>query len=144
MKIVVQRVSEAKCVVENNEVSSIKHGLVLLTCLEKGDTKETIQQAAHKILNLRIFEDQDGKMNQNIQQVEGEILNISQFTLCWDGRKGHRPSFEKSMPAREANLQFEVFNRLLEESLPVKRGVFGADMAVSIVNDGPVTFHLNF
>ncbi len=143
MKIVIQRVLSAKCLVNNKEIAQIKHGYLLLTCFEKGDDNDSIDRAVEKILNLRIFEDDDGKMNLNISQVKGEILNISQFTLSWDGRKGHRPSFDRSMSAREANLKFEILTRKLNDSVPTHKGEFGADMQIELINDGPVTFHLD-
>ncbi len=144
MKCVLQRVLEAKCEVDNNLVSEISHGFLLLTCFEKEDDKATIDKAIYKILNLRIFDDEDGRMNKNILDVQGEILNISQFTLSWNGTKGHRPSFERSMNAQSANLNFEIMTRNFNKSLKCKKGIFGADMKISLVNDGPVTFHLEF
>ncbi len=144
MKCVLQRVLEAKCVVDEKLISEISHGFLLLTCFEKDDDAKTIERAVYKIINLRIFDDENGKMNLNILDVGGQILNISQFTLSWDGSKGHRPSFEKSMNAQSANLNFEVMTRTLNQSLQCKKGIFGADMKISLINDGPVTFHLDF
>ncbi len=143
MKVVLQRVSEAKCIVDGNEIAKIAKGYLLLTCFEKGDDNESIERACDKIFNLRIFEDENNKMNLNIEQIGGEILNISQFTLSWDGKKGHRPSFDRSMAAREANLKFEIMTRKLNEKIPTFKGEFGADMMIHLVNDGPVTFHLD-
>lgn len=143
MKVVVQRVKKAKCLIGGKEIASIKEGYLLLTCFEKGDENETIDKMCEKIINLRIFEDEDEKMNLSIEQIKGEILNISQFTLSWNGSKGHRPSFDRSMPAREANLKFEIMTRKLNESVPTNKGVFGADMQIELVNDGPVTFYLD-
>jgi D-tyrosyl-tRNA(Tyr) deacylase len=98
-----------------------------------------------KILNLRIFEDDKGKMNLNISQVNGAILSISQFTLSWDGKKGHRPSFDKSMPPEKAKVYYAIFNKKLADAgIKVERGVFGEQMDVSLINDGPVTFHLEY
>ncbi len=144
MKCVLQRVLKAKCIVDGDEISSISKGYVLFTCFEKGDGNKQIEKAVHKILNLRIFDDEDGKMNLNLIDVKGEILHISQFTLSWNGKKGHRPSFEKSMPAQEANLKFEIMTREFQKSATCKKGVFGADMKIVLENDGPVTFHLEF
>lgn len=144
MKVVIQRVKSAKCIVDGEIVSEIQKGLLVFTCLEIGDTQDTLEACAKKILNLRIFEDEKFRMNFNIQDVDAQILNISQFTLSWDGRKGHRPSFDKSMPPSEANLKYEVFSRLLAKVVDVKKGVFGADMQVELINDGPVTFCLEF
>lgn len=145
MKIVVQRSAQSSVEVDGNIKGSIKGGLLLLVCLEKGDTEETLSQATQKISKLRIFEDDKGKMNLNIVDAGGEVLSISQFTLSWDGKKGHRPSFDESMEPRQARLMYEIFNKKLRDfGLKVETGVFGADMKVSSVNDGPVTFHLSF
>ncbi|MGE3611534.1 MAG: D-aminoacyl-tRNA deacylase [Bacteriovoracaceae bacterium] len=145
MRIVVQRVQEASVAVENEVVGSIKHGLLLLVCFEQGDDDSLITKAVEKISKLRIFDDQDGKMNLDIQSVNGEILSVSQFTLSWDGSGGHRPSFEKSMAPAEARLKYALFNRHLRgKGLTVKEGKFGTFMKVSLINDGPVTFVLSF
>lgn len=146
MKVVVQRVSQASVTVEETLVSSISNGLMLLVCLEKNDTQETLLRAAKKIAALRIFSDEQGKMNKNITDITGSILAVSQFTLSWNGQKGNRPSFDASMLPDEAQNFFNDFCQLLEKesTRPVKKGSFGADMKVSLVNDGPVTFHLSF
>ena len=145
MKIVVQRVQEAEVRVENESVGAIGAGLVLLVCFEQGDDEASVIKSIDKISKLRIFDDADGKMNLDIQAVKGEILSISQFTLSWDGSGGHRPSFEKSMPPQEARLKYALFNRELRtRGFTVKEGKFGAFMKVSLVNDGPVTFILQF
>ena len=145
MKIVVQRVQEAEVRVENESVGAIGAGLVLLVCFEQGDDETSVMKSIDKISKLRIFDDAEGKMNLDIQAVKGEILSISQFTLSWDGSGGHRPSFEKSMPPQEARLKYALFNRELRaRGFTVKEGKFGAFMKVSLVNDGPVTFILQF
>ena len=145
MKIVVQRVQEAQVRVENETVGAIGVGLLLLVCFEQGDDDSSIQKSIDKITKLRIFDDEDGKMNLDIQAVKGEILSISQFTLSWDGSGGHRPSFEKSMPPQEARLKYALFNRELKSrGFDVKEGQFGTFMKVSLINDGPVTFNLQF
>lgn len=145
MRIVVQRVEEASVTVENEVVGSIKTGLLLLVCFEQGDDDQKINKAIDKISKLRIFDDSKGKMNQDISQVQGEILSVSQFTLSWDGSGGHRPSFEKSMPPQEARLKYALFNRELKNrGLIVKEGIFGAAMKVSLINNGPVTFLLQY
>lgn len=145
MKIVIQRVKHAKVEVEGEITGKISKGLLLLVCLENGDDQTTIAKACKKILALRIFEDQDGKMNQNIQQVGGEILSVSQFTLSWDGKKGNRPSFENSMSPDMARLNYALFNKnLRDQGINVSEGRFAATMQVSLLNDGPVTFHLDF
>lgn len=145
MKVVVQRVQEASVSVENEVVGEISQGLLLLVCFEQGDSDEALTKAIDKISKLRIFDDAEGKMNLDIQSVKGEILSVSQFTLSWDGTGGHRPSFEKSMAPQEARLRYALFNReLRNRGLVVKEGKFGASMKVSLTNDGPVTFNLQF
>lgn len=145
MKIVVQRVQEASVSVDAEVIAAIGSGILLLVCFEQGDDEEALHKAIDKITKLRIFDDAEGKMNLDIQAVKGEILSVSQFTLSWDGTGGHRPSFEKSMPPQEARLKYALFNReLRNRGFTVKEGKFGAFMKVSLVNDGPVTFLLNF
>lgn len=145
MKIVVQRVQEASVTVDGEIIGAISNGLLLLVCFEQGDNDESLNKAIDKITKLRIFDDGDGKMNLDIQAVNGEVLSVSQFTLSWDGSGGHRPSFEKSMPPQEARLKYALFNRELKaRGLRVQEGKFGAFMKVSLVNDGPVTFLLQF
>lgn len=145
MKIVVQRVQEASVSVENEVVGSINSGLLLLVCFEQGDDDEALNKAIDKVTKLRIFDDAEGKMNLDIGAVKGEILSVSQFTLSWDGTGGHRPSFEKSMAPQEARLKYALFNReLRNRGFTVKEGKFGAFMKVSLINDGPVTFLLQF
>lgn len=145
MKLVIQRVLKASVLVEDKEIGKIDKGLLLYVCFETEDTMEILTQAVQKILNLRIFEDEKAKMNKNICQIKGSILSISQFTLSWDGKKGHRPSFDKSMDPNNAKIFYRKFNDLLEEAeLNISKGRFAADMKVSSVNDGPVTFHLSF
>lgn len=145
MKVVVQRVQEASVTVENEVVGSIKNGLLILVCFEQGDDDSSITKCIDKITKLRIFDDADGKMNLDIQAVKGEILSVSQFTLSWDGSGGHRPSFEKSMAPKEARLKYALFNRELKaRGITVQEGKFGMFMKVSLVNDGPVTFILDF
>lgn len=145
MKIILQRVSSASVEVESEIVSQIQKGYLLLVCFEHGDDDKTILKAVDKIHNLRIFDDESGKMNLNLKAIDGEILSVSQFTLSWDGSGGHRPSFEKSMAPQEARLKYALFNRELRaRELKVKEGIFGAMMKISLVNDGPVSFILNF
>jgi D-tyrosyl-tRNA(Tyr) deacylase len=145
MKVVLQRVKQAKVVVEQKTVGEIEQGYLLLVCFEKDDDDKKMDTCIQKILNLRIFEDDKGKMNLNISQVNGAILSISQFTLSWDGKKGHRPSFDKSMPPEKAKVYYAIFNKKLADAgIKVERGVFGEQMDVSLINDGPVTFHLEY
>jgi D-tyrosyl-tRNA(Tyr) deacylase len=144
MKIVVQRVKFARVYIDEKLYSEIPYGILLLVCLENGDNVEVIKKAVDKILKLRIFEDDNGKMNKDILDIQGEILSISQFTLSWDGKKGNRPSFENAMSPKEAQLNYSIFNKLLAEKVKIKTGKFAADMKVESINDGPVTFHLDF
>jgi D-tyrosyl-tRNA(Tyr) deacylase len=145
MKVVIQRVQEASVTVDNEPVAGIKAGLLLLVCFEMDDDESCIGKAVDKIMKLRVFDDETGKMNLNIEQIQGEILSVSQFTLSWDGSGGHRPSFEKSMIPQEARLKYALFNReLRSRGAVVKEGTFGAFMKVQLVNDGPVTFVLQF
>ncbi len=145
MKIVVQRVQEASVTVDNEVMGAIGQGLLLLVCFEMDDDESCITKAVDKIIKLRIFDDESGKMNLNIDQIKGQILSVSQFTLSWDGSGGHRPSFEKSMIPQEARLKYALFNRELRaQGAIVKEGTFGAFMKVQLVNDGPVTFLLQF
>ena len=144
MKIVVQRVSEASVKVEGETISQIGPGMLLLVCMEKGDQIQH-EKVAQKIASLRIFQDpESGKMNQDILAIGGEVLCVSQFTLSWDGKKGNRPSFDNSMEPTLAQKEFDTFCDFLGQKVPIKKGVFGASMEVSLVNDGPVTFSLNF
>lgn len=145
MKIVIQRVSQAQVKVAGQQVGSISKGLMLLVCLEQGDDQNTLIKAAEKCLKLRIFEDENDKMNLDVTQVSGaSILAVSQFTLAWNGQKGHRPSFDKAMAPAQARIFFKIFCDKLREAIPVETGHFGASMEVLLVNDGPVTFHLEF
>ena len=145
MKIVIQRVLSARVSVEEEVTGEIQKGLLLFVCFEQGDTRDILPRATERIAKLRCFNDAEGKMNLNIQQAQGEILSVSQFTLSWDGTGGHRPSFEKSQHPGEARLMWAEFNKLLRnQELTVREGRFGCEMRVDIVNDGPVTFVMNF
>lgn len=144
MRIVIQRSGKSSVSVNGEVVGEIKKGLVLLVCLEKEDTLETVKKAAQKILSMRLFEDENQKMNKSILETNGQILAISQFTLSWRGLKGNRPSFDRSMPPEMAEDLFNKFKELLSLSTTVATGVFGAAMDVKINNLGPVTFSLDF
>lgn len=145
MKVLIQRVLEASVRVEGEIVGEINKGYLLFVCFEENDTEAQLKKAVEKISKLRIFEDDSGKMNLDIHQIKGEVLSVSQFTLSWDGTGGHRPSFEKSMAPQEARLKYALFNRELRNlGIAVKEGRFGADMKVSLTNDGPVTFQFQF
>lgn len=145
MKIVIQRTGKASVSVAEKVVATISKGALLLVCMEKGDETLDLKKVAQKINNLRYFTDPEtGKMNLNIEDHEGEFLCVSQFTLSWDGQKGNRPSFDRSMPPELAEKKFNEFCTHLGELTSVKRGVFGAHMDILLHNDGPVTFSLNF
>lgn len=139
MRIIAQRVKEAS-VTNDAKHESIGKGLCLLVGVGADSTEADVEAVAKKIANSRIFEDEDGKLNLNIQQVGGEILSISQFTLYADVKKGNRPGFSHSKAPDEANRLYEQFNDALRQyGLVVKTGEFGTDMLVNIANDGPVT-----
>lgn len=147
MKIVIQRALASKVEVDGRTTGAITRGMVLLVCMEQGDTKESVDNAVKKIVNLRVFPNPEldsDRMDLNINQIKGEILAISQFTLSWDGEKGNRPSFDRSMEPRQASIMFKIFCDKLRESVKVETGEFGEHMTVSITNDGPVTFSLSF
>ncbi|WP_440858026.1 D-aminoacyl-tRNA deacylase [Staphylococcus shinii] len=139
MRVVVQRVKEAS--VSNDSIENIiNKGYCLLVGVGKSSTEADIATLAKKILNARLFEDEDGKLNLNLQQIGGEILSISQFTLYADVRKGNRPGFTQSMPPERANELYEKLNETLRSyGINVLTGEFGTDMLVNIANDGPVT-----
>jgi len=143
LKAVIQRVSAAKVEVEGKTVGQIGRGILLLLGVEKGDEERDADWLAEKIGNLRIFEDEKGKMNLSVKEIEGELLAVSQFTLAGNCAKGRRPSFDTAAPPEEANRLYEYFvERLRGLGLPVETGVFQAMMQVSLTNDGPVTFIL--
>lgn len=141
MKAVIQRVKNASVEIDNELFSSINTGYLVLFGVEKGDTKEQADWICNKISNLRCFPDENGKMNLSIKDVQGEMLIVSQFTLCGDIKKGTRPSFDNAMKPDEANQMYEYFvSKTKEQNIPVKTGVFAAHMEVNLLNDGPVTF----
>jgi len=143
MKTVIQRVKSASVTIDGKLHSSIGQGILILYGVEKGDCEDFSKYLAEKILKLRIFEDENGKMNLSVKDIEGELLIVSQFTLAGDTRKGTRPSFDSAMPPKEAEVMYENFVKMAKESgLKVKTGVFGAMMDVALINDGPVTFIL--
>ncbi len=143
MRVVVQRSKKSQVTVDEKVVGSINSGLVLLVCMEKGDGIKQLEQAAKKILALRTFEE-NGKLNKNILDAGGEILLISQFTLAWKGDKGNRPGFDKAMKPDDAREFYDRFCDMLREKVTVATGQFGASMQVNILNDGPVTYFLEF
>lgn len=144
MRAVIQRVTEASVTVDRKVIGKIGRGLLVLVGVEKGDGGEDIDYMVSKIAGLRIFEDEDGKMDRSVQDVGGSVLAVSQFTLLADVRKGRRPSFTGAEEPGQAKDMFHLFvDRLKESGLPVETGEFQAHMAVSLVNDGPVTILLD-
>ena len=141
MKAVIQRVSRAEVRVDGEVVGKIGEGYLILVGVMNGDTINEAQLLARKTANLRIFTDENDKMNRSILDIDGEVLAVSQFTLCADVHKGNRPSFIESAPPQEANALYEAFCSALSENgvRKVEKGVFGAHMEVSLLNNGPVT-----
>ena len=143
MKALIQRVSRASVEVDEQTVGRIGCGLLVLVGVEKDDTDAKADKLLHKLLHYRVFSDAQGKMNLNVQQAEGELLLVSQFTLAADTQKGLRPSFSSAAPPSEGE---RLFNYLVAQAkqtgTPIATGEFGADMQVALVNDGPVTFML--
>ena len=145
MKGLIQRVKRASVTIDGKVYSKINQGILILLGVEKGDNEQNADKLADKLCKLRIFEDEDVKMNKSILDVNGEILIVSQFTLAGDCKKGTRPSFDKAELPQRANELYEYFVDLIKQkNIPVGTGVFGAMMDVELVNDGPVTFMLEF
>ncbi len=143
MRVVVQRCMKASVSVENKIVGKIDKGLMLLVGFTYGDTEKEIDYMIDKIVHLRIFDDENGVMNQSLLDVSGSILSISQFTLYADTRKGRRPSYIKALNGDEAKGLYQLFNQKLRSAVElVEEGIFGADMKVDFINDGPVTIIL--
>ncbi len=142
MRVIVQRSKESSVKVNGNIVGKIDKGLVLLVGFTEGDNYEKIEKMAKKIVNLRIFDDENNIMNKSILDVGGDILSISQFTLYADTKKGNRPSYIAALSAKQATFLYNEFNMELKKYLKVETGIFGVDMQVSILNDGPITIAL--
>ena len=144
MRVVLQRVSHASVTVEEKVIGQIQRGFLLLVGVTHDDAIEDMEYLVRKIVQMRIFEDEEGKLNRSIQDISGEILSVSQFTLYANTKKGNRPSFSKAAPGDVALEMFEQFNGLLRDTgIPVETGQFGADMKVELLNDGPVTILLD-
>lgn len=144
MRVVIQRVKHASVTIEGKVNGKIEEGFMLLVGIKKDDTKETIEKLAKKVCELRIFSDENGKMNLSIQDIKGNILSISQFTLYADCKRGRRPGFELAEKPQKANEMYEYFNSILRNyGMIVETGIFGADMQVELCNDGPVTIILD-
>lgn len=142
MRVVVQRCKEASVKVDGKVVGEINEGLLLLIGFTMGDSLKEITYMADKIVNLRIFDDENGVMNKSLLDVNGSILSVSQFTLYGDASKGRRPSYVKALGGDEAIELYQLFNEELRKKVSVEEGIFGADMKVSLINDGPVTILL--
>ena len=144
MRVVVQRVNKAQVTIDNEVVGKIKRGFLLLVGLREGDKLDQVKKAADKIAKMRIFEEEDGKTNLSLKDVNGEILSVSQFTLLANTKKGNRPSFVEAMRPPKSKDLWENFNKELENrGFHVETGEFGADMQVSLENDGPFTIVLD-
>ena len=144
MKLIVQRVSEASCTVDNHITGKIGKGFMVLVGFGLMDDEQIIEKMAVKLSKLRIFEDEDGKINRSIFDVDGKILSISQFTLYADCRKGNRPSFTDALGGEKAKAFYSYFNECLRKlGIETEEGIFGADMKIALLNDGPVTIVLD-
>lgn len=145
MRALLQRVSSASVSVDEKTISSIQAGLLILLGIEEADDTSDIDWLCGKIARLRIFEDKEGKMNESIQEIDGDVIVVSQFTLHASTKKGNRPSFLKAAPPAISEPLYEAFCSALEKELgkTIGRGIFGAEMQVSLVNDGPVTIWID-
>ena len=140
MRTLIQRITKASVTVDGAMIGRSGPGLVILICAMQGDGEVQVARLANKVANLRIFKDESGKMNRSILDVKGSALVVSQFTLAADTSRGNRPGFSAAAPAEEGEQLYEAFVRnLVAAGIPVETGAFGADMAVELVNDGPVT-----
>jgi len=142
MRILVQRVLDAKVEIENKVVGSIDKGLLLLVGFNNEDTKDKLDWMVNKCVNMRIFDDENGKMNNSVLDELGSILSVSQFTLYGNAKKGNRPSFIEALNPLDAEKLFDLFNQKLSDKIKVETGEFGGDMKVTFTNDGPVTILL--
>lgn len=142
MRVLVQRCDKANVKVNNKIVGSIDKGMMLLVGFTHTDSSENIDYMVEKVLNLRIYDDEEGIMNKSILDTKGSVLSISQFTLYADAKKGRRPSYVNALNGEKATLLYDEFNRKLKEHIHVETGIFGAEMKVEFINDGPVTIML--
>ncbi len=144
MRVVLQRVKYASCTIDGVVTGKIDQGLMLLVGICNSDTKEILEKVAKKCVELRIFEDENGKMNLGLKDIQGKILSISQFTLYADCKKGRRPGFTNAARPEMASPMYDQFNEILRSyDVQVETGVFGADMKIELLNDGPVTIILD-
>lgn len=143
MKVLVQRSKNSKVTIDGKVNGQINHGYVLLVGFTNGDNETIIDKMINKILNLRIFEDENEKMNLSILDTKGSILSISQFTLYANAKEGRRPSFTNALNPTDASKLYDIFNEKLRSQIHTETGIFGADMKVEIYNDGPVTIMLD-
>ena len=143
MKIVIQRSLKANVTVNSNVVGKIDNGMVILVGFTNGDNEQVIDKMVRKVVNLRIFDDENGVMNKSIIDVKGSILSISQFTLYANAKKGNRPSYTEALVYDEAEKLYNIFNeKLKNENIKVETGIFGEEMKVNLTNDGPITIIL--
>lgn len=142
MRVLVQKCLSASVSIDNKVYNNIKKGLVVFVGFTDNDNSEKIDYMINKIPKLRIFEDENGVMNESLLDVQGEILSISQFTLYGDASNGNRPSYVKAMKREKATILYDEFNKKLNDLVPTKTGVFGADMKIALINDGPTTLLL--
>lgn len=142
MRVVVQRSKEASCSIDGKIVGHIDKGMVLFVGFTEGDNYDIINYMINKIINLRIFDDENGVMNKSIDKENSAILSISQFTLYGDASKGNRPSYVKALSGDKATVLYDYFNQELSKLIKVETGIFGADMKINLINDGPVTILL--
>ncbi len=143
MKLVIQRVKRASVSIGGQVYSQIQDGLLLLVGVGPEDDQKDLEYAVRKVTQMRIFSDGEGKMNLSVKDIQGEILSVSQFTLFAQTKKGNRPAFIGAANPVMASQLYDDFNDLLEKEVPVKRGIFAADMAIELINDGPVTIILD-
>ncbi len=139
MKVVIQRVSQASITTNKRVINKIEEGFMILVGFHKDDTLDDINYLVNKIIKLRIFSDEQNKLNKSILDIKGSILSISQFTLYANTTSGNRPSFIDALNYKKAQEFYDLFNMKLNQSVPTFSGVFGADMQISLINDGPVT-----
>lgn len=143
MKVLIQRVLSSSVIVEDKIVGKIDKGLLIFVGFTEGDSEKEINYMVDKVINLRIFDDENGVMNKSLLDVKGSILSISQFTLYADASKGRRPSYIKALGGDSASVLYNKFNQKLKDTnIPIEEGIFGADMKVNLINDGPITIML--